>query len=226
MAHLGIPVSQNSYGDLIDDIWAKPVEMVSNPSGTRIYNTRQALTFHTDRCDLVGLLCLRPSKEGGLSCIISTMTFYNRILHEHPEYLPVLYRGFTLTNFEEGADGTRYRVPVFTVHDGVLSCRFQRNIIERSRKNGAPFTHLENETLAYCDAVMGSDDLRLDMDFERGDIQLVNNFTIAHARTSFVDDPDPELRRHLLRMWLKQRHRRRIGPYYAEYDGVPKILSR
>ena len=42
----------------------------------------------------------------------------------------------------------------------------------------------------------------LDMDFEPGDIQVLKNAAILHARTAYEDWEAPELRRHLLRLWL------------------------
>ena len=39
-------------------------------------------------------------------------------------------------------------------------------------------------------------------DFQPGDIQFLNNRVILHARTDYTDDPDPALKRLLLRIWL------------------------
>ena len=38
------------------------------------------------------------------------------------------------------------------------------------------------------------------MALEPGDIQLLSNHTIVHARTAYEDDPGRK--RHLLRLWL------------------------
>jgi hypothetical protein len=40
------------------------------------------------------------------------------------------------------------------------------------------------------------------MDFQPGDIQLINNSVVLHSRESYEDDPEPARRRHLLRLWL------------------------
>ena len=40
------------------------------------------------------------------------------------------------------------------------------------------------------------------MELQPGDIQLVHNHTILHDRTAFEDYPEPERKRHLLRLWL------------------------
>jgi len=42
----------------------------------------------------------------------------------------------------------------------------------------------------------------LDMDLQLGDIQLLSNHTILHARTEYEDYEDPGQHRHLLRLWL------------------------
>ena len=41
------------------------------------------------------------------------------------------------------------------------------------------------------------------MDLQPGDIQFINNYTILHSRTGFVDGPEPHQKRHMLRLWLK-----------------------
>ena len=70
--------------------------------------------------------------------------------------------------------------------------------------------------------IAGSTDLHLDMDLEPGDIQLLSNHTILHARTDYEDFPEPERKRHLLRLWISlpartalvtrlRTHRSRVG---------------
>jgi alpha-ketoglutarate-dependent taurine dioxygenase len=42
----------------------------------------------------------------------------------------------------------------------------------------------------------------VEMDFQPGDIQLLNNARILHSREAYEDHDEPERRRHLLRLWL------------------------
>jgi alpha-ketoglutarate-dependent taurine dioxygenase len=42
----------------------------------------------------------------------------------------------------------------------------------------------------------------VEMDFQPGDIQWLNNATMLHAREEYVDWEEPERKRHLLRLWL------------------------
>ena len=65
------------------------------------------------------------------------------------------------------------------------------------------------------------------MSLERGDIQLINNYITFHARTNFIDWDDPELKRHMLRLWLQLPDGRSfLRKYPTIYDGIPQTLSR
>jgi len=61
--------------------------------------------------------------------------------------------------------------------------------------------------------------LHLMMELEPGDIQLVHNHTIFHDRTAFEDFPEPELRRHLLRLWVAPLDARPLPEIFAERFG-------
>src|SRR3546814_8040979 len=76
------------------------------------------------------------SKSGGASWITSSIALYHDILENHPEYLEPLYAGYHYDLRGEGATGapdevTRNAVPVFSWHEGRLSCRFNSKMIER-----------------------------------------------------------------------------------------------
>jgi len=225
--HLGVPLSQNSYGEMLGDVYDEGVKM--GTGRVRGYRTNQQLRFHTDRCDMVGLLCLQEARSGGISSIVSSTTIYNEIARNHQEYLPPLYNGYLHATMEEGGAFTTYRVPVYDVVDGVVSCRILRNTIENARKMGyAQYTELETAALAYMDSLANRPDLRLDMVLERGDMQFINNYTTLHARTEFEDFPEPQRRRHMVRLWLKANDaRRRVSPEkFTDYHGVEKTLER
>ena len=53
--------------------------------------------------------------------------------------------------------------------------------------------------------------MRHDFDFQAGQIQIVDNRCIGHRRTGFEDWPEPERRRHLVRLWVRNQGR----PFYA-----------
>jgi hypothetical protein len=226
---LGTPISQNSYGDLLTHVRdeGKKVQTTSDLKGARGYRSNEALLFHTDLGDIVGLLCIQKAIEGGRSSIASSMTVFNEAIRHHPEYIPVYFNGFPLLNLEEGGDQKEYRIPVYSEQDGVISCAIRRNTIETAKLNGVKFTDLELKALSFLDETAARDDIRFDMDLEPGDIQLINNYITLHSRTHFIDGDTPQLKRDLIRLWLQlpdgRAYLRRFG---IIYDGIPKTLSR
>jgi hypothetical protein len=225
--HMGTPVSQNSYGEMLGEVYDEGVKM--GTGRVRGYRTSQRLMFHTDRCDIVGLLCQRTAKSGGLSSIVSSTRIYNEIAANHPEYLAPLEHGYIHINMEEGGAFTAYRMPVYSVKGNTVSCRILRNTIENARMMGqAKYTELEIAALEYMDTLTNDENMRFDMQLELGDMQFINNYTTLHARTAFEDYPEPERKRHMVRLWLKVAGRRRVvdKEIFKDYDGVEKTLER
>ncbi|HTD90377.1 MAG TPA: TauD/TfdA family dioxygenase [Burkholderiales bacterium] len=225
--YLGSPISQNSYGDMLGEVFDEGVKMGSGK--VRGYRTNQQLMFHTDRCDIVGLLCQRPSKTGGLSSIVSSTRIYNEIAQTHPEYLGPLFNGYICINVEEGGDLSTYRMPVFSECNGVISARILRNTVETARRMGhAQYNELETAALDCLDTLANREDMRLDMMLKRGDMQFINNYTTLHARTEFEDFADPLLKRHMVRLWLVAHGQRRMVDQhiFRDYSGVAKTLQR
>jgi hypothetical protein len=203
--HLGAPLYQNPKGDLLGHVYDHGRNY--GELDVRGYEGRGYLPYHTDGCDLVGLLCLHKGIAGGLSSIVSSVTVHNEILKAHPEYLGLLYNGFHYIRREEAlsVNGvSEHPVPVFGQKDGVVSCRYIRNQINAGAvKRGIPLRPLETEALDFFDEMTRRADLRLDMDLQPGDIQLCNNYTTLHSRTEFVDGLEPSQKRHMIRLWLK-----------------------
>jgi hypothetical protein len=51
-------------------------------------------------------------------------------------------------------------------------------------------------------------------------VQFVHNHTLLHDRTAFQDWPEPERKRHLLRLWLAPPEARALPPVYAQRYGT------
>ena len=225
--HLGTAVSQNSHGEMLGHVFDQGRTYGS--ANTRGYQTKARLDFHTDRCDLVGLLCQRRAKEGGLSSVVSTMAVHNEILRTRPDLLPILYRGFHYSE-REAADSpngvTARRIPVFSRAGGLVSCRFIRNPIETgAQRRGIPLTEAEREALELMSTLSAREDMRLDMMLEPGDMQFCNNYVTTHARTEFVDWEEPARRRLMVRLWLTFDARRPLAEDFGEHDGIPAKLA-
>ena len=203
--YMGAPLYQNPQGEILGHVYDHG--RTYGNIDVRGYETNAYLPYHTDAGDMVGLLCLRRGLEGGLSSIVSSTTVHNEIAANHPEYLGLLYNGFYYIRREAALTerGVSDKpIPVFGHRDGVVSCRYIRNQINAGAvKREVPLTTFEKAALDYLDEQTKRPDLRLDMDLELGDIQFINNYTILHSRTGFVDGPEPHQKRHMLRLWLK-----------------------
>ena len=151
--YLGRPLYQNPQGDLLGHVYDHG--RTYGNIDVRGYETNAYLPYHTDAGDMVGLLCLRRSLEGGLSSIVSSVTVHNEILATHREYLGLLYNGFYY--IRRGAALTEHGVserpiPVFGCRDGVVSCRYIRNQIDAGAvKRRVPLTPLEKAALDHLD---------------------------------------------------------------------------
>ena len=218
--HLGTAVSQNSRGQLIAHVRNTDVDYQSN--NVRGYITNARIAPHCDPADTVWLLCAHPAKSGGRSEIASAMSIYNELLANNPEYLEPLMRGFHFDLRGEGVtddsdEVTFNRVPVFSYCDGKVSCRYNRKTIEDGQvKAGEPLEGLAFDAVrAVADLAMRND-LRFDLAFRQGDIQILNNHMILHARGGFEDYPEPDRRRNLMRLWVNLRNGRKLAPEFAD----------
>ncbi len=212
--NMGRPVRQNPKGDLLG-----VVMNVGDPNDkqTRVYETNRYLPYHTDPSDVVGLLCLRKARSGGLSSLVSTATLYNMILEKHPEFLALLYRPLWYAHLGEDMPSLS---PIFSWHENKLACRYLRQYIELGYEmRELPLSRIERDMLDLIDSITHEPDIRLDMMLEPGDIQFANNYAIMHSRTGFEDDPDPDQHRKMLRLWLKMANARALSPEFPGRNG-------
>jgi len=218
---LGALRMQNAAGHLLGHV--KDLGRSSDDPNTRIYQTRERQTFHTDSCDIVGLLCLRTAKSGGLSSLVSSTTIFNEMRRRRPDLLRVLMEPIETDRRGETPEGSKpyFNIPVFNYHAGLVSAIYQRQYIESARRfpEVPPLTAVQIEALDLFDELANDPKLHLLMELEPGDIQLVHNHTILHDRTAFEDFPEPERKRHLLRLWLAPPNARPLPQVFAERFG-------
>lgn len=214
--HLGSPVRQNPKGDLLGQVMH--VGDVTDKK-TRVFETNLYLPDHTDPSDVVGLLCLRKAKSGGMSSLVSAVSVYNEIVKNHREYLALFYRPFYYAHL--GKDEPDLS-PIFSFNEGKLSCRYLRQYIELGYEmKHLPLSRIEIEALDIFDSVMQDDRLKLDMMLELGDLQFANNYMVMHSRTEFDDFADAERRRKMLRLWLKMPNARTLASDFPGRNGFP-----
>lgn len=221
-AHLGSFRSQNAKGHLLGHVTDLGAD-IAKPT-TRYYQTNRGLEFHTDSCDIVGLICLRASKSGGESRIVSSVTLYNTMRARHPLLCEQLFNAFPTDRRGEIPEGQDpwFDVPVFNWHDGLLTTIYVGQYIRSAQQNfpqARRLTPIEVEALDTFDALTNDDALNLRMAFAPGDMQFLHNHQVLHARTDFEDWPEPERRRHLLRLWLAPRTGRPLPEAFAARYG-------
>jgi alpha-ketoglutarate-dependent taurine dioxygenase len=219
--HLGVPVSQNAAGHMLGH--ARDTGRTLADPSTRGYQTRAELPFHTDGSDVLALLCLRAGRSGARTRLVSSAAVHNALLARRPDLVERLYRPHFLDRREEQAPGEPpyHAVPLAAWYDGKLSMRYNRPYLE-SAQRFADVPRLEPADLELFDLVdelAASPEFRLDVGFEAGDLLLVNNHAVMHSRTEYEDFAEPELKRHVLRLWLTARRGRDLP---AEFWGDPR----
>lgn len=202
--YIGEACSQNGKGHVLGHVKNLGLEY-DNPQ-VRGYQTSARLPYHTDSCDIAALLCWRTSKSGGQSSIVSSTTVYNEILKRRPDLLAELLRPFHRTRWGEVPAGKNpwAEVPVFMPHGDRVVSHYVRSAIRKGQllDNVPKLNAARLEALDYLDELTNDPDLHMKMTFQPGDIQMVCNHWLFHSRTSYEDWPEPERRRHLLRLWL------------------------
>jgi TfdA family taurine catabolism dioxygenase TauD len=228
--HLGTPVSQNARGHLLGHVRDEG-RLYADPNA-RGYQTSERMDFHTDLLpvDLLGLFCLRTAKSGGESKVVSALTIHNVLRDERPDLLEALYGPFYLDWRGEEPEGERpwFSIPMFSERDGNVSTRLcSLAYYESTVRFGGQYrpTAIQREALAMVQEIANRPELMLSMDFEEGDIQLLNNHTTMHARTAFEDFDEPVRQRHLLRMWIAVSEERR-RPLSKALDDRYELVRR
>jgi hypothetical protein len=202
--HLGRPGAQNAAGDLLGHV-TDLGEDVTDPH-VRLYRTAADIAYHCDAADVVGLLCLRPARRGGLSRIVSSVSVYAELLRRRPGLVPRLYEPFRLDVRSEGdRAGLRWLpIPPCRYAGGRLRTFYHSDYFRSVVRHDdvPPLDAEERELLDVYETIAADPALYLDMELGAGDVQWLSNHVVLHARTAYEDDPDPARKRHLLRLWL------------------------
>ena len=228
-AHLGSFRSQNAKGHLLGHV--KDLGLDIRDPKVRYYQTNRELEFHTDSCDVVGLLCLRTAKWGGESRLVSSVTLHDEMRRRRPDLCAALFNPMPTDRRGEIPPGMLpwFEVPVFSWHQGMLTTIYAGQYIRSAQANFPEcrrLTGTEVEALAMLDSLANEPGINLGMEFLPGDMQFVHNHTCLHSRGDFEDWPEPERRRHLLRLWLAPQGARELPPAFAQRYGSLEVGNR
>ncbi|MBV8031067.1 MAG: TauD/TfdA family dioxygenase [Betaproteobacteria bacterium] len=222
--HFGHLLSQNAQGETVGHV----IDASGEDPTPRMYRSNLELRPHSDITAMIALACWQKSLSGGASVLVSGITVHDELRRCTPAALPPLYRGYHYHRLgEQGPEDeptTPYRVPVFANRGGALSVRYQRaGIAAGHRERGVPLDEADIAALNAFDAVAKAPENRIAFYLERGDVLVVNNYTVMHARTAFQNDPAPGRERRLVRLWLDREGFRDVPPEFKLFptNGVP-----
>ena len=212
--HLGTAVHQNAHGELIGEVRDEvrlygEVVQPAVPKGEGVTSRAKArssgpLRWHTDRCDVVGLLCVRAARSGGTSRVVSVPAVSNAILARRPDLHALLCSDYyrSRQGEEAGGEAACYAMPIFAACDGKFTTQYSRTFVEAAQKVASipRLTAAQDEALDLLAEVC--DEQGYEMELGPGDIQLLNNHVVYHGRTAYEDAPGPGQDRLLMRLWL------------------------
>ncbi len=225
--HIGSPRSQNAKGHMLGHV--RDLGMKSTDPNVRIYQTNERQTFHTDSADVVGLLCLRAAREGGLSLLVSASAIFNEMHRQRPDLLALLLQPIATDRRGEVPEGMLpyMLIPIFSIYEGHLTVFYQRQYIDSAQRfEDAPrLTPDHVAALDMFDRLANDPRLNLSMKLDPGDMQFVYNHALLHDRTGFEDWEDPAQKRHLLRLWLSVPGDRPLPDVFASRYGTTWRLA-
>jgi hypothetical protein len=223
-SHFGELLSQNAQGERVGHV----IDASAQDPTPRMYRSNLELRPHNDITAMISLACWHKAQSGGASVIVSAVTVHDEIRRRAPGLLAPLYRGYHYHRLGEQAPDedptTPYRVPVFAQRNGELSCRYQRmGIAAGHRERGVPLTEEDVAAFNLFDEVARAPENRLSFSLERGDMIVINNYTVMHARTQFRNFPENERQRRLIRLWLDREDFRDVPREFNHFsaNGVP-----
>ena len=213
--NLGVLVYQNSQGQLLRDICnegegvGKTYGQMDTGKGVFLSSRARTastaeLRFHTDRADIVGLLCVSRAKSGGETRIASSVKVHNEMIRRRPAFAKLLYGPIYRSRLgeEKGGDQMFYPLPVFGCRDGKFTSHYSRTYVEAAQLL-PEVPKMTDDQWAALDLLADlADEYCVESVFEPGDIQLLNNHVIYHARRPFIDDAELGYKRNLMRIWL------------------------
>ncbi len=208
---IGRPVAQKWNGEMIYNVrdTGQAYEY-----GVRGSHTSVELVFHTDNAfarmvpDYVGLLCRYPAAEGGVSRFCSLYTVHRRMQDRFPGQLERLYRPMYFDRQKEHAAGAPpvCLAPYFSWSGDRLNARANSSLVRKGYEVAGQ--DMDGELVAALDAideVCSSEEIWYEAPLYRGQIQYLNNHEVGHYRSEFQDHENPDKRRHLYRLWHRER---------------------
>ncbi|NOI80994.1 TauD/TfdA family dioxygenase [Vibrio tubiashii] len=218
----GAPVSQSNKFDFIGHVTDKHSD-ISQPT-QRGYESRAALPFHSDRCDLLALLCIHPARHGGETRLVSAVSAFEQLQRSHPNLARLLTQPYPFDKRDDAQEGERgwTMLAPFSSSNGNFVSRYVRRFIEGSQRfpDAPRLTADQRQAMNMLDRYLEQKGQSLDLSLETGDLLLMDNHRLLHARSEFTDTSSTaEDKRLLLRLWLAYESSPALPTTYQETYG-------
>lgn len=216
-SHLGTAISQSAQGETVFHV--RDSGFKNDDARARGPNTRKGLSFHCDRCDVIGFMCIHQALRGGENYLVSSITVHDEILKRRPDLLEVLYEPFYYKthNVDLANDDPWCHQPIFAIEQGSFVGYILRVLIDRAYQlpELPDMTSEQKEALDLVESICAEPEIHHSFLQQPGDLLFVNNFTNFHSRSEFEDHADPEKKRLLLRIWLSMPNSRPLPASFA-----------
>jgi hypothetical protein len=183
-------------------------------SAIPISKTRACSGFHTDSSalryspEVVGLMCLQPSMQGGESLLANAADLYCWLHDHHEECLQPLSLAIKRDVITPGTPQNEEEIrknafPIIELDRRGLSFRYMRYWIATAyQKLKMPLPDGLIEAMDCIDQYLGASEHVFSMKLARGEMLFLNNRFLCHSRTAFTDGPDSSRKRTLVRTWI------------------------
>lgn len=207
---LGCMVPQNAKRDLV--VHVQDENRDYRLPCTRGHQTNAELAFHSDRCDINLLLYVSTGESGGEISVIEYGHAAARLRERDQRAFKTLFEGLPFDLREERifpSIAWHWR-PVLWEYNGLVRGHYiRRFIVDSQRHSDCP--RLSSTQLHAIDALDETlEELRPSHSFapRPGEVVVLDNYRVLHARSSYRDGALPQRQRLALRTW--------VAPYESE----------
>ena len=184
--HMGLPIRQ-SNSDFDSSLREKSqfvtyIRAEAPSSSEDGKQSNDAYKFHTDRYDVLSLLCVRQAQTGGENRLASAIAIYNEMVQSNPDIVKDLFRD--LPWFFEG-ENSWIGYPLWCIHQGKFTTQLSSTYARLSQllPDAPRLTENQKKGLELLEAT--GIKLGITLRLEPGDWLMVNNHVVYHARSSW-----------------------------------------
>jgi len=198
---------ETNYGALFE------VRTEVNPNN--LAYTNMGLGSHSDNpyrdpVPTVQLLhCLESSTEGGDSVLVDGFKAATVLRQESKEDFDILTRTWINFRFSDDKTDLRSRVPMIELNDNseIVKVRYNNRSIDTIKLPTNKIRHFY-KAYRHWSEIIEREDLKITFKLSKGDLMLVDNTRIMHARTAF-----------------SKKGKRHLQGAYTDLDGLYSLLN-